>query len=61
METDGGDAVTVRAGDVVIQRGTNHLWHNVSQAPCRLAWILLDAEPVEIGGRPLGASWERPS
>jgi quercetin dioxygenase-like cupin family protein len=58
METDGGDAVTVRAGDVVIQRGTNHVWHNVSDAPCRFAWILLDAEPIEIGGRRRGASWD---
>jgi quercetin dioxygenase-like cupin family protein len=58
MELDGGEVVTVRAGDVVIQRGTNHVWHNRSQAPCRFAWILLDAEPVEIGGRKLGASWQ---
>ena len=58
METDGGDAVTVRAGDVVIQRGTNHVWHNVSDACCRFAWILLDAEPVVVGGHRLGANWE---
>ena len=57
METDNGDAVTVRAGDVVIQRGTNHVWHNVSDAPCRFAWVLIDAEPVVAGGRRLGASW----
>ena len=57
MELDGGDAVTVHAGDVVIQRGTNHVWHNRSAAPCRFAWILLDAEPLTIGGRRLGASW----
>jgi hypothetical protein len=35
-----------------------HVWHNRSEAPCRFAWILLDAEPVEIGGRKLGASWQ---
>jgi quercetin dioxygenase-like cupin family protein len=58
MELDGGDVVTVHAGDVVIQRGTNHVWHNRGAAPCRFAWVLLDAEPVEIGGRRLGASWE---
>src|SRR3954454_24156259 len=59
MELDGGEVVTLRAGDVVIQRGTNHVWHNRSGAPCRFAWILLDADPVEIGGRRLGANWER--
>ena len=57
MELDGGETVTVRAGDVVIQRGTNHVWHNRSDAPCRFAWILLDARPVQIGGRRLGTSW----
>lgn len=57
MELDGGETVTVRAGDVVIQRGTNHVWHNRSDAPCRFAWILLDAQPVEIAGRRLGTSW----
>jgi quercetin dioxygenase-like cupin family protein len=58
MELDGGEVVTVRAGDVVIQRGTNHVWHNRSDAPCRFAWILLDAEPVTIGDRRLNATWE---
>lgn len=57
MELDGGETVTVRAGDVVVQRGTNHLWHNRGAVPCRFAWILLDAQPVEIEGRTLGASW----
>jgi len=57
MELDGGETVTVRAGDVVVQRGTNHVWHNRSDAPCRFAWILLDAQPVEVAGRRLGASW----
>jgi quercetin dioxygenase-like cupin family protein len=58
MELDGGEVVTVRAGDVVIQRGTNHVWHNRSDAPCRFAWILVDAEPVTVAGRRLGASWK---
>ncbi|MFL6621088.1 MAG: cupin domain-containing protein [Sulfurifustaceae bacterium] len=34
--------VTVRAGDVVVQRGTNHAWSNRSGKPCRVAFILLD-------------------
>lgn len=57
LELDGGDVVTVRAGDIVVQRGTNHVWHNRSEAPCRIAWILLDAEPVTVDGRRLGTSW----
>lgn len=33
---------TVRAGDIVIQRGTNHGWANRSGKPCRIAFILID-------------------
>lgn len=33
----------VRAGDVVVQRGTNHGWANRSGAPCRVAFVLVDA------------------
>jgi quercetin dioxygenase-like cupin family protein len=57
LELDGGDVVTLRAGDVVIQRGTNHLWHNRSAAPCRFAWILLDAQPLVVDGQPLATNW----
>ena len=33
---------TVRAGDIVIQRGTNHAWANRSNANCRIAFVLID-------------------
>jgi hypothetical protein len=33
-------------GDVLIQRGTNHSWSNRSDQYCRIAFILIDAEPV---------------
>jgi quercetin dioxygenase-like cupin family protein len=58
LELDGGDVRTIRAGDIVIQRGTNHVWHNRSGAPCRFAWILLDARPYELDGVPLRAGFE---
>lgn len=35
---------TVREGDIVIQRGTNHAWSNRTGQPCRVAFILLDGE-----------------
>jgi mannose-6-phosphate isomerase-like protein (cupin superfamily) len=35
---------TVRAGDIVIQRGTNHGWANRSDRNCRIAFILIDGE-----------------
>lgn len=33
---------TIRAGDIVVQRGTNHGWANRSDKPCRIAFILID-------------------
>ena len=36
--------VTVHAGDIVIQRGTNHAWANRSGRPCRIAFILIDGQ-----------------
>ena len=41
--------VTLRAGDVMVQRGTNHGWHNRSALMARIAFVLIDAEPLGIG------------
>ncbi len=38
------DERTIRAGDIVIQRGTNHAWANRSGSHCRIAFILIDGE-----------------
>ncbi|MEQ8300524.1 MAG: cupin domain-containing protein [Hyphomonas sp.] len=35
---------TVRAGDIVIQRGTNHGWANRTDRNCRIAFILIDGQ-----------------
>ena len=35
----------MRAGDILIQRATNHSWSNRSGKPCRMAFVLLDAIP----------------
>jgi quercetin dioxygenase-like cupin family protein len=34
------------AGDVLIQRGTNHAWANRSSEPCVVAFVLIDAKPL---------------
>jgi quercetin dioxygenase-like cupin family protein len=34
--------VQLKAGDVVIQRGTNHAWSNRSGKPCRMLYVLID-------------------
>jgi naringenin degradation protein FdeH len=38
---DDGETV-LRAGDVVVQRGTSHRWENRSGATARVAFILID-------------------
>lgn len=35
---------TVRAGDIVIQRGTSHGWSNRSDRNCRICFVLIDGE-----------------
>jgi hypothetical protein len=35
--------VELRAGDTVVQRGTNHAWSNRSDKPCTIAFSLHDA------------------
>lgn len=36
--------VHLKAGDVLIQLGTNHAWVNNSDKPCRIAFVLIDAK-----------------
>jgi quercetin dioxygenase-like cupin family protein len=48
MELD-DSSVHLKAGDVLVQRGTNHKWCNRSDAPARVAFVLVDAAPLGIG------------
>lgn len=57
LQLDDGATKTLRAGDVVIQRGTIHSWINRGSEPCRWVWILVEAPPVLAGGRVLEHGW----
>ena len=35
--------VLLKAGDVLVQRGTSHAWSNRSDRPARIAFVLIDA------------------
>ena len=48
MEMD-ASTVKLKAGDVLVQRGTHHAWHNRGTTPARVAFVLLDAKPLGIG------------
>ena len=43
MLLDEGEVV-LKAGDVLVQCGTNHAWTNRSNAPCVVAFVLIDGE-----------------
>jgi quercetin dioxygenase-like cupin family protein len=49
------ETVRLKAGDVLVQRGTVHNWINNGSVPCVIAFALVSAKPVEIDGKPLPA------
>jgi mannose-6-phosphate isomerase-like protein (cupin superfamily) len=55
MALDDGVEVHLKAGDVMVQRGTVHNWINRGTEPCTLAVILVHAKPVQAGGQTLEA------
>ena len=54
MELD-GETVTLKQGDVLVQRGTVHNWVNRSNDVAIVAFVLVSAKPVTAGGRTLHA------
>ena len=54
MELD-DTTVHLRAGDVLVQRGTIHNWVNRGSEPCVIAFVLIAAKPVIVGGKVLRA------
>jgi quercetin dioxygenase-like cupin family protein len=54
MDLDGSE-VHLKAGDVIVQRGTIHNWINRGTEPCVIAFVLADAKPVTVGGKVLNA------
>lgn len=41
--------VELRAGDVLVQRGTIHNWANNGTRPCIIAFVLIAAKPAHKG------------
>jgi mannose-6-phosphate isomerase-like protein (cupin superfamily) len=54
MELDIG-RVHLKAGDVLVQRGTIHNWVNTGKVPCVIAFTLVSSKPVTAGGKSLPA------
>ncbi len=54
MDID-GTVVHLKAGDVLVQRGTIHNWINRGTEPCLIAFSLIASKPVTAGGKVLNA------
>ena len=49
------ETVHLKAGDVLVQRGTIHNWINNGKEPCVIAFALVSAKPVSVNGKSLAA------
>ncbi len=47
MELDDGQEVVLNTGDVLVQRGTMHNWVNRGPDHCRVAFVIIGAEPIK--------------
>jgi len=52
-ELESGEVVHLKAGDVFINRGGLHTWVNNGSVPSLGAAVMVDAKPVEVGGKEL--------
>lgn len=43
------ETVTLKPGDVIVQRGTNHCWENRGDVPARVVVVLVDGKPKREG------------
>jgi mannose-6-phosphate isomerase-like protein (cupin superfamily) len=59
MDLD-GTIVHLKAGDVLVQRGTIHNWINKGSEPCVIAFVLISAKSASAGGKLLPAQDRSP-
>jgi hypothetical protein len=55
LELDDGVLVKLKAGDVLVQRGTIHNWVNRGTEDCVIAFVLISAKPVAAAGKTMNA------
>jgi quercetin dioxygenase-like cupin family protein len=58
MDMD-SSTVKLKQGDIMVQRGTNHAWANRSSKRARVAFVLVDGQPLGIGQPVLGLNSAR--
>ena len=53
VELEDGETVHLKTGDTLVVRGAMHAWINRGSASAVVAFVMLDAKPVVVGGEPL--------
>jgi mannose-6-phosphate isomerase-like protein (cupin superfamily) len=53
LELDNGAEVTLKPGDIVVQNGTRHRWHNRGDTVARMLSVTVGAHNAIEGGRPV--------
>jgi quercetin dioxygenase-like cupin family protein len=54
LELDNQVFKTIGKGGIIVQRGTIHKWRNPSKDKiCRIVFVLTEAKPYEVNGKPL--------
>ncbi|KAH8689531.1 hypothetical protein BGW36DRAFT_391015 [Talaromyces proteolyticus] len=48
---DNGVELSLKRGDVCVQRGTIHGWENRTDKPARIYFVLTAADPVNVNGK----------
>ena len=49
---DSGEAKVLKTGDILIHRGTMHLWRNSSDTEtARMVIVVLPSEDITVGGK----------
>ncbi|KAJ7080070.1 hypothetical protein C8R43DRAFT_1052986 [Mycena crocata] len=48
LSLDGGEEKTIKTGEVMVQRGANHAWHNRTQEPCRILVVMVGTEKIVL-------------
>ncbi|KAI1081699.1 hypothetical protein F5B20DRAFT_534990 [Whalleya microplaca] len=48
LELDSGEEKTVKAGEMIVQGGVNHMWHNRTDEICRIVFVMVGATKVKL-------------
>jgi quercetin dioxygenase-like cupin family protein len=48
LKLNGGEEKTIKAGEIIIQKGTNHSWINRTDEVCRIAVVAIGSEKIKL-------------